>query len=1140
MKRLIAIAFYTTAIASAQSVTGTITGSVKDSSGLPVSGAKVQLIQTTTNMKRQAATDIRGDYVFSSVAPGAYRIVATSSGFKPYERTGINLTANETLRVNDIVLAIGSVNAKVTVAAQGATVQTASAEHAGLVTTTQLDSLLIKGRNVMSVLQTLPGIVDTGGSNSLTESWAINAQGSRTNTNNVSLDGATVNAIGNMNNSVVTVSMDAVAEVKVLLSNYQAEFGRTSGANIQIVTRSGTRDFHGLVSYFKRNEALNANSFFNNQEGLPRGKYRFDTFTYQVGGPVTIPGKFNRNRDKLFFFWNQEFWPQSNTTSGHVTVPTDLERQGDFSQSVDLGGHMIVVRDPFNNRAPFPGNVVPADRLDANGLSLLNIFPEPNFFNTAISGRRYNYIFQNFNNNPSRTDTLKLDYQINPNNILSGDFTNSNFTTQGPNATTRQDNWFQVSQKSVNEGWAFIGRYQKIFNPTLINELNASYIDRPWNNTVPEAQLARNQRNVVGFDVGQFYPGDNPLNVIPNATFGGVTGAATLALDGRFPFQTGHWTSTFSDNISKTAGTHTLKFGIYTDRVWAYQGVAGTGLPFNGAFNFGTNVNNPLDTGYAYANAALGVFNTYTEASGRAMNTDVESNIEWFAQDNWKVNRRLVLDYGMRFSIVHPSFVENNQLSGFGPYAFNPSQEVQLIQPTGQGKARAGLDPVTGQVLPAALIGAIAPGSGDYTNGMVQPGGSVPSALYNGRGVQFAPRFGFAWDVFGDGKTAVRGGFGMFYDRQAQGSILTPFTDQPPVVDKPTVYFSTLSTFLNSTGYYLPSNVNGVDQQGQVPTTMNFSLSAQRDIGFGTVLEVGYVGSLARHLLWTQNLNAIPFGTDFNPANIDPTTNKPLSPAFLRNYTGYNNVNMYEQASSSNYHSMQVTLNRRYAHGLDFGSSWTWSKAMDYNDGDGGAVSTLVPIRVWNYGLAGFDRTQVATINYQWELPTMRLPNHVLSYVLNHWEVSGITSFISGAPLGIGYSTTTPMDITGSPTDGARIDVLSNPVLSKGNRTFNRFFNTSVFQLPAQGTIGNAARTLIRGPGINNFDISIFRDFPIHESVKMQIRSDMYNAFNHSQFSSVDTTAQFNPAGQQVSPLFGQITGARAPRQIEMALRFYF
>jgi hypothetical protein len=450
------------------------------------------------------------------------------------------------------------------------------------------------------------------------------------------------------------------------------------------------------------------------------------------------------------------------------------------------------------------------------------------------------------------------------------------------------------------------------------------------------------------------------------------------------------------------------------------------------------------------------------------------------------------------------------------------------------------VDPVTGKTLPPVLIGALAPGTGNVNNGMIQPGGSVPNALYNGRGVNFGPRAGFAWDVFGNGKTALRGGFGMFYNRQAQGQILTPFIAQPPIVQTPTIYYSTLATLLNSTGYLFPTNVIGVDPTGKVPVTMNYSLAVQRSLGWGTVLDVSYVGSLARHLLWRRNLNAIPFGTDFDPRNIDPTTGSPYAPAFLRQYTGYNNISYSEQASSSNYHSMQVTANRRFARGLQFGFAWTWSKAMDFNDNDTDTVSTFVPLRVWNYGLASFDRTHIVKINYQWDVPRLPLHNRAANLIVNHWQLSGITSFVSGQPLPVTFTTTAATDITGSPTDGARIVVLSNPVLPKSERTFNQNFRTDVFRVPARGTIGNAATTVIRGPGINNFDIAIFKDFPIHESIKAQFRAEMYNAFNHTQFSTLDNAARFDPQGNQVNTRLGAMTATYPPRKIQLALRFYF
>lgn len=255
---------------------------------------------------------------------------------------------------------------------------------------------------------------------------------------------------------------------------------------------------------------------------------------------------------------------------------------------------------------------------------------------------------------------------------------------------------------------------------------------------------------------------------------------------------------------------------------------------------------------------------------------------------------------------------------------------------------------------------------------------------------------------------------------------------------------------------------------------------------------------------------------------------------------GYNDVNLREPGSSSNYHSLQVTANRRFARGLEFSAAWTWSKAMDFNDGDGDGVSTLVPVRVWNYGLAGFDRTHVFKLNWLWDVPNRPWANPVLRRMLNDWQVSGIASLVSGAPMSVGFSTTTGIDITGSPTHGARIVVTGDPALPKGERTFDRFFRTDVFRLPEVGTIGNAAKTQFRGPGINTWDTAVYKNFPVKERLKIQFRWEMYNAFNHTQYAGVDAGARFDPRGNQVNARLGQITSARGARKMQLALRVSF
>ena len=346
--------------AFAQSITGAISGVVVDPSNAVVTGVQVRLTSSATGAERNSTTNESGRFFFGSLQPGAYKLSLEAAGFKRLEQSQINVSAAETVSLPDLKLEVGQTTDSVEVRASSAVVQTQTAERAGTLTNSQVQTLSIRGRNVTSLVSLLPGVVDLDDQENLAINWNFNVQGNRRNTNNLTIDGATVNAVGNNFNSVVAVSMDAVAEVKVLLSNFQAEYGRLSGANIQVVTKSGTRDFHGLASYFKRNEVLNANDFFNNRLGRVRPRYRFDTWNYQIGGPVYIPGKFNRNRDKLFFFWSQEYWPLSTPVDlATRTTPTELERRGDFSQSVDVNNAPIIVRDPANGRAPSPATSSP-------------------------------------------------------------------------------------------------------------------------------------------------------------------------------------------------------------------------------------------------------------------------------------------------------------------------------------------------------------------------------------------------------------------------------------------------------------------------------------------------------------------------------------------------------------------------------------------------------------------------------------------------------------------------------------------------------------------------------------------------------------------------------------------------------------
>ena len=1127
----------------AQQSTGSISGSVRDASGLPLATSQIQLTNTATGVERKAQTNESGDFVLTSLDPGPYKLTVQAGGFKTLDRTRIILSASERLSVGNLVLELGNVSERITVTAEGLAVQTASSERSGSITGTQVEGLLVYGRTITSLIALLPGVVDPVGAGARSilggNATNFNINGSRAAQNNFTLDGVTMTAVGGAPNGTFGVSSESVSEVKILLSNYQAEYGRLSGSNVQMITKSGTRAFHGSALYYKRHEQFNANNFFNNRVGVIKPINRFNTYTYNIGGPVVLPGKRGANRDKMFFFWNHEYVPQkTSSATQQVTMPTALEREGNFSQTVDVNGRLVTVLDPIT-RQPLPGNIVPASRVDPNGKALLSFFPLPNFLDVNVSRRAYNYVNRWSGENPFALYTFKFDYNISSNDSLSVTLspqTAKDSTFNGAQMTAQ----FPVLRTTINtkRGNASI-RHRHIFSPTLINEAMAGYaytFDPP---EISDEALKAIQRKTYGFTAGSLNPGNNPLDLLPAMTFGGLVGASSLNYDGRFPFNGARNVFNFSDTISKNWGPHVIKAGIFVERLRQRDGPWATN--FTGLFDFGVNVNNPFNTGHPYGNAAQGVFNTYTEATAHPISRIYSRGVDWFVQDTWKVTRKLTLDLGVRFNWFEPFWNFNNQLAGFSPALYDPAQRVQLIRPGIVNGVRQGVHPVTGATYSPALIGFIAPGTGNPTNGMVitSKDPNYPRALVSPPPIVPAPRLGFTYDPFGDGKTAIRGGFGMFTNRILGVNSAAIFSY--PLVETPVVQFGTMSTFRSAQGFTSPPSVTGWERNMKASRVMNMSLSVQRNIGYSTVVDVGYVGSLGRNLAWQRSLQDVALGARFAPANADPTNPRvPLPDAFLRPGIGYNAIGFNENAGTSNYHSLQVTGQRRFSKTLEFGVSYTWSKALDYNDGEFGGVNTVAPFRAWNYGLAGFDRTQVLKVNWLWDLPKHKWSFAPLRVAINDWQISGIFTLQSGAPLGVGYSQLVPVDLSGTPSVAPRILVVSDPILPASERTFARNFRTEAFRLPSLGTLGTLSKTLLRGPGVNNWDVAIFKNFPIGERFKFQFRSELYNALNHTQFSAFDSTARFDAAGTQVNGQFGQFTAAREARLVQMSIRVQF
>ena len=1204
--------------ALAQITTGTVTGRITDSTGASIPGARVVLISEARGTRSAAVnTNAMGDYVIPNVIPDTYTLEVTFESFKTSQRAGIEVSGGDRIGVPAIALEIGETVETVTVSSEAPLVQTQSGERSFAISNEQIESLPVDRGNFTSMVMFTPGVNST-----LTR---IDASGSRlggASQDNVMMDGISAMDTGN-NGQMLRMNIESIGEVKIVTQGYQAEYGRSSGLQITAVTKNGTNEFHGSAYGVFTDSDWDKDRWDYALNGQAISKTDQQIWGYTIGGPVVIPKVIN-GRNKLFFFYAHEFTP-SNSGGGtnEFRMPTLAERAGDFSQSLDNNGDPIPALYDYTTGQAFDGNIIPSNRLYAPGVAALKRYPEPN--HTQVAGENYNWSADR----PTYADlrqqpAVRIDYQVTSKLQVNGKYSGQRLrrvtrpgTIPGFNDVYQPKpyitNYGITANYMINPMTYITGTYGRIQNDLAgggsggillnpeSNRLN-SMADFPL--LYPDAGIMPERSygySIMEAEQPPSWDGTR-LNLPPLFGWGSRIGAAPP--NHQYP----GWLNinrTQDVNISMThiTGRHTIKGGYYLNHSYKAQNTGAGGianLHFQGYVDFGNNTNNTLDTGFGYGNAALGVFTQYMQQSKFVEGSMIYNQHEAFIQDNWKVSNRLTLDYGMRFVHQVPQADQFQQMSNFFWDQFDVSQAQTLYVAgcsdgsiTCSGDDRNAMDPRTGEILvvqgaknTAAAIGTPIPNSGDPLMGIEQAGVGIVNTNYKWPWLVVAPRFGFAYDVTGNSDLVLRGGFGLFYDRP-DGNTVFSTPANPPIATLKNLYNGELATLGQGGLSLLPvPNMVTFQYEADVPSSWQWQGGFQKTLPGAMALDVMYVGNHGYNRMGAfqgqsrQLINSVDLGAAYLPENQDPTLGTSDIPGanayttnLLRPYQGLGAVEENATLFWDTYHSMQVSLNRRFRSGISFGFNYTYGISLKGNTGivqrfehaADGTLSVRSDQDAYEKLMEDLDRRpHMIKGNFIWNSPGISGAGAVVRELTRDWQIGTVLTAGSGQA----YTPTfrynrngSNVNITGSPDYAGRIIVTGDPGKGYSDDQYAQF-NALAFKGAGYGSLGlESGRNYLREEFTKLVDLSVTRRIRLgSEKYRMELRADVYNLFNTVIITQLETRADFNSPTDMTlrnnqfnadgslnqsrltprSAGFGAAERAADMREVQLQLRFEF